>query len=102
MPMKLTRQKIWVHRNEAVESITVEDQGKLKFYSHTYLVRARGGAWRPCVRWDNWDRQPHVDKYDASGVLVEQKPCNDKSLEDVLKLVRIFRRNLLTMDLSQL
>jgi hypothetical protein len=100
--MKLTRQRTWVHRNEMVESIIVEDAGKIRFYSHTYLVRTKGRDWTPYVKWDNWDRQPHVDKFDGSGVMVEQKTCNEKNIEDVLKLVKIFRKNLLSMELSQL
>jgi len=85
-----------------VESIIVEDTGKTRFYSHTYLVRTKGRDWTPYVKWDNWDRQPHVDKFDGSGVMVEQKTCNEKNIEDVLKLVKIFRKNLLSMELSQL
>lgn len=100
--MKLTRQRTWVHRNEMVESLVLEDAGKVRFYSHTYMVRSKDRDWTPYVKWDNWDRQPHVDKFDGSGVLVEQKPCNEKSLEEVLKLVQIFRKNLLTMELAQL
>jgi hypothetical protein len=100
--MKLTRQRTWVHRNEMVESLVLEDTGKVRFFSHTYMGKGKGQSWIPYVKWDNWDRQPHVDKYDGTGVLVEQKPCNEKSLEEVLKLVQIFRKNLLTMELSQL
>jgi hypothetical protein len=100
--MKLTRQRTWVHRNEIVESIIVEDAGKIRFYSHTYLVRTKGRDWTPYVKWDNWDRQPHVDKFDGSGGMVEQKTSNEKNIDDVLKLVKIFRKNLLSMELSQL
>ncbi len=100
--MKLTRQRTWVHRNEMVESLILEDGGKIRFYSHTYMVSTKGRAWTPYVKWDNWERQPHVDRFDGSGVMVEQKPCNEKTLEEVLKLVKIFRKNLLSMDISQL
>lgn len=100
--MKLTRQRTWVHRNEMVDSIILEDAGKIRFYSHTYFVRTKGRDWTPYVKWDNWDKQPHVDKFDGSGVMVEQKTCNEKNIEDVLKLVNIFRKNLLSMELSQL
>jgi len=100
--MKLTRQRTWVHRNEMVESLILEDSGKIRFYSHTYMVSTKGRSWTPYVKWDNWERQPHVDRFDGSGVMVEQKPCNEKTLEEVLKLVKIFRKNLLSMDLSQL
>ena len=100
--MKILRQKAWVHKNEVVESLIVMDSGKVKFYSHTYLVKEGGRGWVPYVKWDNWDRQPHVDKYDGSGALVEQKPCPEKSAEDAIKLVKIFRKNLMAMDISQL
>lgn len=100
--MLISRQKTWIHKNEMLESLVVEDAGKVRFYSHTYFVKEVGRGWTPYVKWDNWDRQPHVDKYDSTGSLVETKPSTEKDLEDALKLVKIFRKNLLTMDLSQL
>jgi hypothetical protein len=100
--MNISKQKTWIHKNEVVESLVVEDGGRVKFYSHTYLVKESGRGWTPYVKWDNWERQPHVDKYDGTGALIETKPSTEKSGEDALKLVRIFRKNLLTMDLSQL
>ncbi|MCI0480704.1 MAG: hypothetical protein L0213_03850 [Candidatus Dadabacteria bacterium] len=95
------KKRVWIHKKEVVEGILVKDDSKIRFYSCTYLVNERGG-WKPYVRWDNWDRQPHVDKYDANGALTEQKPCNEKNFDDIVKLVKIFRRNLLTMEISQL
>ena len=100
--MLISRQKTWIHKNEMVESLVVEDSGKVRFYSHTYFVKEAGRGWTPYVKWDNWERQPHVDKYDSTGFLVETKPSTEKDLEDALKLVKIFRKNLLTMDLSLL
>ncbi len=100
--MEILKQKMWIHKNEVVESLMVMDSGKIKFYSHTYLVKERGRGWVPYIKWDNWDRQPHVDKYDSSGALVEQRACPEKTIGDALKLVKIFRKNLMTMDISQL
>ena len=100
--MLISRQKTWIHKNEMLESLVVEDSGKVRFYSHTYLVKEPGRDWTPYVKWDNWDRQPHVDKYDSTGFLIETKSSTEKDLEDALKLVKIFRKNLLTMDLSLL
>ena len=100
--MLISRQKTWIHKNEMLESLVVEDAGKVRFYSHTYFVKEAGRGWTPYVKWDNWDRQPHVDKYDSTGSLVETKSSTEKDLEDALKLVKIFRKNLLTMDLSLL
>lgn len=100
--MEILKQKVWIHKNEVVDSLVVTDSGKVRFYSHTYLVRERGRGWVPYVKWDNWEKQPHVDKYDSSGALIEQKSCPEKTMEDTVKLVKIFRKNLMAMDISQL
>ena len=100
--MQILKKRIWVHKNEIIDSLVIKDGPKIKFYSHTYLVKERSREWRPYVKWDNWEGQPHVDKFDANETLIEQKPCNEKGLEEIIKLVKIFRRNLITMDLSQL
>ena len=97
--MMIHKEKIWVHKNEVVESLVVKDSGKVRFYSYTYLVKEGGRDWVPYVKWDNWDGQPHVDKYDSSGALVEQKLCTDKTQEEALKLVKIFRKKLMAMDI---
>ncbi|MEW5937639.1 MAG: hypothetical protein AB1665_07465 [Candidatus Thermoplasmatota archaeon] len=93
--------KIWIHKSEYLRALEVREAQKRRFYSYTYMVRTKGG-WTPCVRWDNWERQPHVDRYDENGALIEQRACGEKELEEVVKLVRIFRRNLPAMDLTQL
>lgn len=100
--MQVLKKKIWIHKQEMIESLVVKEKSKVKFYCHTYLVNERGRGWRPYVRWDNWERQPHVDKFDANGALIEQKPCNEKKLDEIIKLVKIFRKNLLSMDITQL
>ena len=100
--MQILKKRIWIHKNEIIDSLVIKDGSKIKFYSHTYLVKERTRTWRPYVKWDNWEGQPHVDKFDANETLIEQKPCNEKGLEEIIKLVKIFRRNLITMDLSQL
>jgi len=100
--MMILKQRTWIHKNELLESIIVTDSGKTKFYSHTYLVRDSSRGWIPYVKWDNWEGQPHADKYDGSGALTEQKSCGEQTTDDVLKLVKIFRKNLLAMELSKL
>ena len=100
--MQVVRRKVWIHRHELIDSLVVHEKSKIKFYCHTYMVDERGRGWRPYVRWDNWERQPHVDKFDANGALIEQRACNEKKLEEIIKLVKIFRKNLLTMDITQL
>ena len=74
---------------------------RVRFFSYTYMVKDRG-RWRPVVRWDNFQSQPHVDKYDENGGLIEQRPTMAKELKEVVNLVTIFRRNLMAMDLTEL
>ena len=69
------------------------------FYSYTYRTQ-RDGAWIPAVRWDNWEGQDHVDRYDERGVLKDRTAGRERPVADVLNLVKTFRRNLLTMDLE--
>lgn len=100
--MQVFRKKVWIHKREMIDSLVVKERAKVRFYCHTYMVKERGQGWRPYVRWDNWDGQPHVDKFDTNGALIEQRTCNEKRLEEIIKLVKIFRKNLLTMDIAQL
>jgi hypothetical protein len=94
-------QKIFVHRDEQLAGLEICEGQRVKFYSYTYYVNVRD-AWLPCVRWDNAEQQPHVDRYDENGTLIEQQHCREKSFKEVLKLVKIFRRNLAAMNLAEL
>ena len=94
-------QKIYVHRDEHLVGIEVYEGQRVKFYSYTYYVNMRN-SWQPCVRWDNAEQQPHVDRYDENGTLIEQQHCREKNFKEVLKLVKIFRRNLAAMNLAEL
>ena len=97
----IERRTIWIRKTERVDGLTIKKDDKVKFFSYTYFVKDRG-KWRPVVRWDNYDSQPHVDKFDENGGLLEQKPTMEKDLKEVVSLVTIFRRNLMAMDLGEL
>jgi len=98
----ISKQTVRIHRSERLDSLEVRDRGKIIFYSYSYVYRSRHGDWKPLVRWDNFNNNPHVDKYDENGALLETKICPEKSLDEVVKLASIFRRNLLAMDLGVL
>ena len=100
--MDIRKQRIWIHKDEVLDALEIEKDGKLKFYSYTYRIRGKQGVWNSAVRWDNLEQSPHVDKYDQNSSLVEQKPCREKPLKEILKLIGIFRSNLMTMDVSEL
>lgn len=98
---KVVRQRIWVRRDEVLDTVEAFEGARRSFYSYTYRTQ-REGAWIPTVRWDNWEGQDHADRYDERGVRKDRVSWRDRPLRDVLKLVKMFRRNLLTMDLAEL
>lgn len=100
-PSRIVRQRIWVRRDEVLDAVEAYEGNRRTFYSYTFRT-LHEGEWFPTVRWDNWEGQDHVDRYDETGVLRERMGWRDRPLADVLKLVKMFRENLLTMDLEGL
>ena len=100
--MEINRQRIWIHKNEILDTLEIAKEGRIKYYSYTYKIKGKHGTWIPAVRWDNLEQTPHVDRYDDNCALVDQKPCREKSQKEILKLISIFRRNLMAMDVSEL
>lgn len=98
---RIVRQRIWIRRDEVLDAIEAYEGNRRSYYGYTYRTM-NGGSWVPSVRWDSWEGQDHVDRFDEAGVLKDRLPWRDRPLTDVLKLVKMFRRNLLTMDLSEL
>ena len=102
MATTVTKERIWLHKDELLDSITIFTDGKLRYYSHTFQILGKRGHWHPIIRWDNHNQNPHVDKFDENGNFLEQIPSSEKPFREIVKMVTIFRRNLLTMDLRQL
>jgi len=98
---RVVRHRIWVRRDEVLDAVESFEGTRRTFYSYTYRTQ-RKDAWIPTVRWDNWEGQDHVDRYDEQGLLRDRTTWRERTLPDVLKLVKTFRRNLLTMDLAEL
>ncbi len=96
---RLRKKRIYIRKNEIIDSLEIYEGEKRRFYSYTYMVKGKKG-WVPSVRWDNFQQQPHIDRYDESGALLEQKNSPEKELEAVEHLVKIFRRNLVAMSLE--
>lgn len=98
---RIVRQRIWIRKDEVLDSVEGFEGPRRAFYSYTYRT-ARDGTWIPTVRWDNWEGQDHMDRYDERGALKDRRPWRDRPLGDMLKLVKTFRRNLLTVDAEAL
>ena len=99
--MNIKRSRIWMHRDEVIDAVEITDGKRRRYYSYTYRTLGKNG-WENQVRWDNFEGQPHVDKYDSNGALIEQMVVQEKTLEEVSKIVAIFRRNLVAMELGEL
>ncbi len=98
---RVVRHRIWVRRDEVLDAVESFEGTRCTFYSYTYRTQ-RKDTWIPTVRWDNWEGQDHVDRYDEQGLLKDRTSSRERPLPDVLKLVKTFRKNLLTMDLAEL
>ena len=100
--MDIIRQHINLSNNECVDILEIRVQHRLKFFSYTYWVTDKSGTIRPIIRWDNSEGQIHYDTYDADKRLFAQKSCEFKDSREILRLIKIFRRNIANMDISQL
>jgi hypothetical protein len=101
--MDVLKQRIWVRRDEVIDALEIKDKNRMRFYSYTYRILNKKGNWNTAIRWDNFEQNPHVDKYESTtDVLLEQKNCREINLMEVIRLVTSFRRNLLVMDVSEL
>lgn len=97
---RVVRQRIWLRKDEVLDALEAYDEGRRTYYSYTYRVR-REATWSPLVRWDNWDGQDHADRYDEAGLHRQRTPTRERTLVEVLRIVKSFRRNLLSIDLAE-
>lgn len=100
--LEIRKERYWIHKDEILDALEIEKEGKIKYYSYSYKIKGKHGKWINAVRWDNLEQAPHVDRYDENNSLVEQKPCREKPLKEIIKLIGIFRKNLMAMDVSEL
>ncbi|MGM0510334.1 MAG: DUF7718 family protein [Thermoplasmatota archaeon] len=99
--MIVEKKTIDINEKEILDAVEIKDKGEIKYYSYNYKVKS-DGRWKIYVRWDNFQKQPHLDKYDENENLVESEPSRDKSLDEILELIGIFGKNLVSMDLSRM
>ncbi len=97
----LTVKKILISRGEMIESLEYYDLRKLKFYIYSYKI-FKGRKWITITRWDNLDGMEHMDIYDENGNYIETREFPKRNFEDIVKLIKTFRRNIIAMDLSNL
>jgi len=97
--LKIEKRTDWINAQEKIQSIEIGDSKTRHYYSYTYLVDEHGG-FRPLVRWDNFNNNPHVDVFESDAVRTYS--TDEKGYGEVQKIVRLFRLNLPQMDLKDL
>ena len=100
--MEILKQQFLLSLRERFDILEIRNRHRLTYYSYTYRLTDKFGHFRPIIRWDNFGGQHHYDIYDSNQHLVSQKNCEYKNSSEILRLVKIFKHNLVTMDLSQL
>jgi hypothetical protein len=98
--MEVTKQVVFIHKDEKIVMIEITEDGKLKYFAYTYMTRERHGSWVPAVRWDNFEGISHVEKYDENGGLIERVETEYRTKNEIKQLVQTFRKNLLAMHLG--
>jgi hypothetical protein len=102
------KHRIFLPKKDLIEAVEIYENDNLKYYSYLYKIwegqsQKNQGTWRTLIRWDNYDEKPHVDIYGENRNLVRQQTATEhKSLKEVIQLVKIFRRNLVAMDVSDI
>ena len=97
----LNIKKILISRGEMIESMEYFKGKKLKFYIYSYKI-LKGRKWITIARWDNLEGMEHMDVYDENGNYIRTKDFPKRNFEDIVKIVKTFRRNIIAMDLSNI
>ena len=106
--VSIFKHRIFLQKNDMVEAVEIYENENLKYYSYLYKIwetksQQGQGDWRTLMRWDNYDEKTHVDIYGENRNLVRQHSTTEhKSLKEVTELIKIFRRNLVAMNFSEM
>ncbi len=100
--MEIYKKEIYIAKHEKIEILEIKNRHRIKFFSYTYRVTDRSGSNRPIVRWDNFGGTIHFDRFDSNQHLINQQKCEYKNPSEIFRLIKIFRHNLINMDVKQL
>ncbi len=98
--IKIDKKIFELRAGERIDILEVKKKEEVVYYSYNYKIQ-KDGEWILYIRWDNFQNQPHVDKYDENGNHIETTSSREKNLKQVIEVVDIFGRNLISMDLSR-
>lgn len=98
--MQIVRDTLWLFPRERISVLEIYKKNQLVFYNYSYQLEDSSGNWQSRVVWHNFEQKPHYDIFDEGGRLIVHKEQPRAEINDILKLVRIFRKNLMNIDLS--
>jgi hypothetical protein len=100
--MEIIKDILWLFPTERISVLEIYKKKKMVFYNYSYQVMDTGGNWHDRLVWHNFEQKPHYDIFDEAGKLIEQKEMPGANIKDIMKLVKIFRKNLMAMDLTKI
>lgn len=101
--MKIVEKTYLLKEKERLDVLEIIDEieNEPTYYSYDYKLKNKDD-WQIRVRWDNLQNQPHVDSYDENENLIDSSPSRKKEVKEVLKLIDIFGKNLVNMNVAEL
>jgi len=90
-----------ISKDEMVESLEYLKNERVKYYIYSYKIMKRR-RWVTLVRWDNLDSLDHIDIYDENGNYVRSEEFPKRSIDDLIKIVKTFRKNIIAMNIDNL
>ncbi len=93
--------KYIISKSEMAVSMEFYENDKLKNYLYTYKIR-KSRKWITLVRWDNLDGIEHMDIYDENGNYVRTKEFPKRSFDNLLSIIKTFRRNIIAMEIDNI
>lgn len=100
--MDIIKDTLWLFASERIKVLEIYKNKKLMFYNYSYQIQNRKGIWVSRIVWHNFEQISHYDVFDESGKLIMNQDQEPRSINEIVRLVRIFRKNLMNMDLTKI
>jgi hypothetical protein len=100
--MDIIKDKLWLFPSERITVLEIYKKKSLMFYQYSYQVEKSRGKWITRIVWHNFEQVSHYDIYNESGTLLDSQEQERKDIGEIVKLVKIFRKNLMNMDLTKI
>jgi hypothetical protein len=100
--MQILKDILCLFPNERIQILEIYKNKKKVFYHYSYNLENADGDWITRIVWHNFEQRPHYDLFDEGGKLISQQEQEPKDIDEIVRLVKIFRKNLMNMDLNNI